>query len=34
VDRFEATGSCVTVDLRCFCGIQCVKDVFIDCDDD
>ena len=30
VERFEATGSCVTVDLKCFCGIQCVKDVFID----
>lgn len=34
VDRFEATGSCITVDLKCFCGIQCVKDVFIDCDED
>ena len=34
VERFEATGSCVTVDLKCFCGIQCIKDVFIDCDDD
>ncbi len=33
VERFEATGSCVTVDLKCFCGIQCVKDVFIDCDE-
>ncbi|MHA6258466.1 CotY/CotZ family spore coat protein [Sporosarcina sp. CAU 1771] len=33
VERFEATGSCVTVDLKCFCGIQCVKDVFIDCED-
>lgn len=34
VERFEATGSCVTVDLKCFCGIQCVKDVFIRCDED
>lgn len=34
VERFEATGSCVTVDLKCFCGVQCVKDVFIDCDED
>ncbi|MBE1556932.1 CotY/CotZ family spore coat protein [Sporosarcina limicola] len=33
VERFEATGSCITVDLKCFCGIQCIKDVFIDCDD-
>jgi len=33
VERFDATGSCVTVDLKCFCGIQCVKDVFIDCDE-
>ncbi|WP_147056358.1 CotY/CotZ family spore coat protein [Sporosarcina luteola] len=34
VERFEATGTCLTVDLSCFCGIQCVKDVYIDCDDD
>ncbi|WP_432357726.1 CotY/CotZ family spore coat protein [Sporosarcina sp. UB5] len=34
VENFEATGTCVTVDLKCFCAIQCVKDVFIDCDDD
>jgi len=34
VERFEATGSCVTVDLKCFCAIQCVRDVFIDCDED
>ncbi|MCG7344629.1 spore coat protein CotZ [Sporosarcina sp. ACRSL] len=34
VENFRATGSCVTVDLKCFCGIQCVKDVFIDCDED
>lgn len=34
VERFEATGSCVTVDLKCFCAVQCVRDVFIDCDED
>lgn len=34
VDDFVATGSCVTVDLSCFCGIQCIRDVFIECDDD
>lgn len=34
VERFTATGTCVTVDLKCFCGVQCVKDVFIDCDED
>jgi len=34
VERFEATGSCITVDLKCFCGIQCIRDVFIDCDED
>lgn len=33
VERFERTGSCITVDLKCFCAIQCVKDVFIDCDE-
>ncbi|MDN4606874.1 CotY/CotZ family spore coat protein [Sporosarcina highlanderae] len=34
VERFEATGTCVTVDLSCFCAVQCVKDVHIDCDED
>ena len=34
VENFRATGTCITVDLKCFCGIQCVKDVFIDCDED
>ncbi|MCZ2258978.1 CotY/CotZ family spore coat protein [Sporosarcina sp. G11-34] len=34
VERFEATGACITVDLKCFCAIQCVKDVHIDCDED
>lgn len=33
VERFEGTGSCITVDLKCFCGVQCVKDVFIRCDE-
>ncbi|BAQ10297.1 spore coat protein y [Bacillus sp. OxB-1] len=33
VENFAPTGSCITVDLKCFCGIQCVKDIFIDCDD-
>lgn len=30
VRRFRATNSCVTVDLSCFCGVQCVDDVFLD----
>ena len=34
VENFEATDSCITVDLKCFCGVQCIKDVFIDCDED
>ena len=29
VRNFEATDSCVTVDLNCFCGIECVADVFL-----
>ncbi|MEK4244833.1 CotY/CotZ family spore coat protein [Psychrobacillus sp. FSL K6-2684] len=33
VRNFDLTGSCVTVDLNCFCGIECVADVFLDvCD--
>lgn len=27
VDDFEASDSCVTVDLSCFCAVQCVADV-------
>lgn len=27
VNVFEATESCITVDLSCFCGVQCVDDV-------
>lgn len=34
VDGFEATNDCVTVDLSCFCAIQCVADVDLDiCED-
>lgn len=33
VENFAATNSCITVDLKCFCGIQCIKDVFIECCD-
>ncbi|MET3575678.1 CotY/CotZ family spore coat protein [Bhargavaea ullalensis] len=30
---FEATDICVTVDISCFCGVQCVADCFLDlCD--
>ncbi len=29
VRRFEATDSCITVDLNCFCGVQCIRDVFL-----
>ncbi|WP_342600451.1 CotY/CotZ family spore coat protein [Psychrobacillus sp. FSL H8-0483] len=33
VRDFRLTGSCVTVDLDCFCAIECVADVFLDvCD--
>lgn len=28
--RYRATESCITVDLSCFCGVQCVDDVFLD----
>ena len=33
VERFEATGSCITVDLKCFCAVQCIKDVHIRCEE-
>ncbi len=34
VERFGPTDSCITVDLKCFCGIQCIDDVYIDfCED-
>jgi len=29
VRKFAATNSCITVDLNCFCGVQCIKDVFL-----
>ncbi|WP_338472188.1 CotY/CotZ family spore coat protein [Niallia sp. XMNu-256] len=29
IRRFAATEDCVTVDLSCFCAVQCLKDVFI-----
>ncbi|MCZ2257209.1 CotY/CotZ family spore coat protein [Sporosarcina sp. G11-34] len=29
VCKFKATDSCITVDLSCFCGVQCVDDVFL-----
>lgn len=33
VRNFELTGSCITVDLNCFCAIECIADVFLDvCD--
>ncbi|MDS9470390.1 CotY/CotZ family spore coat protein [Sporosarcina pasteurii] len=28
--RFRSTESCITVDLSCFCGVQCIDDVFLD----
>lgn len=28
--NYKATESCITVDLSCFCGVQCVDDVFLD----
>jgi hypothetical protein len=27
VDRFRASNDCITVDLSCFCAIQCIADV-------
>ena len=33
VKKFKESNSCVTVDLDCFCGIECIEDVFLDiCD--
>ncbi|MCD4838974.1 spore coat protein CotZ [Neobacillus sedimentimangrovi] len=33
VNAFMPTNDCVTVDLSCFCAIQCIADVFLDiCD--
>lgn len=30
VENFGATDSCLTIDLKCFCGIQCIDDCYID----
>jgi hypothetical protein len=27
VERFRASNDCITVDLKCFCAIQCIADV-------
>lgn len=29
VTNFESTGSCVTVDLRSFSAVQCIRDVYL-----
>ncbi|WP_017379410.1 CotY/CotZ family spore coat protein [Paenisporosarcina sp. TG-14] len=29
VRNFRLSDSCITVDLNCFCGIECVADVFL-----
>ena len=29
VEQFKATKSCITVDLNCFCAIQCITDTFV-----
>jgi spore coat protein Y len=28
-DNLRVTNSCITVDLRCFCAIQCLDDIFL-----
>lgn len=30
VRNFRLSSSCITVDLNCFCGIECIADVFLD----
>ena len=30
VRKYRKTESCITVDLSCFCGVQCIDDVFLD----
>ena len=30
IDGFRRTETCITVDLDCFCGIQCFLDTFVD----
>jgi hypothetical protein len=27
VERFRASSDCITVDLKCFCAVQCIADV-------
>lgn len=27
---FKATNTCITVDLSCFCGVQCLDDIYVD----
>jgi hypothetical protein len=27
VERFRASNDCITVDLKCFCAVQCIADV-------
>ncbi|MER2113810.1 MAG: CotY/CotZ family spore coat protein [Solibacillus isronensis] len=29
VTQFEASDSCITVDLDCFCAVQCIDDVYL-----
>lgn len=29
LDGFESTNDCITVDLNCFCAIQCIADVHL-----
>lgn len=29
VEKFKATKSCITVDLNCFCAIQCITDTYV-----
>jgi Spore coat protein Z len=33
VERFERTNSCITVDLRRFIAIQCIRDVHLRCEE-
>jgi spore coat protein Z len=29
LDGFESTDDCITVDLNCFCAVQCIADVYL-----
>ncbi|UCZ51935.1 spore coat protein [Bacillus shivajii] len=29
LDDFERTGACITVDLKCFCGVVCLPAVYL-----